>query len=402
MLIQKRKEAEAKARAILDRAEAENRSLDAEEQRQFDQISADMDVLRQRSDSLVKFDADNRSAEEALGRLGHVEHTHSDVDVTAQFRSLANGEVRHINLMPTKAENRRFTEHRALSKGTATAGGNTVPTSFHGQLIEHLIESATLINAGATVLNTDSGENYDVPVTTAHGAAALVAESGTIPQSDPTFAKRTLGAYKYGLLVLVPRELLEDTGVDMEGYLAKSFGRAVGNALGAHLITGTGTGQPAGITTQTTLGVTSGTAVAGAPTFDNLIDLMYSVNPAYRNSPEAGWLIKDSSVGVLRKIKDTAGRYLWENSTVAGVPDLILGKQVFTDPNMPATGLNAKSVAFGDLSSYWVRIVNGIRFERSDEFKFDTDQVAFRCLIRGDGLLIDQSGAVKHFVGAAT
>jgi HK97 family phage major capsid protein len=59
-------------------------------------------------------------------------------------------------------------------------------------------------------------------------------------------------------------------------------------------------------------------------------------------------------------------------------------------------------VAFGDLSTYWVRLVNNVRFERSDDFKFDTDVVAFRCLIRGDGMLVDQSGAVKHFLGAAS
>ena len=95
------------------------------------------------------------------------------------------------------------------------------------------------------------------------------------------------------------------------------------------------------------------------------------------------------------------GAYLWQPSIVAGQPDLLLSKPVLTDPNVAATALAAKSVLFGDLSAYAIRIVNGIRFERSDDFAFNTDQVTFRAIIRGDGLLIDQTGAVKHFIGNA-
>lgn len=407
MLMDQRKSLEAQARAILDRAETEKRDLFGEEQTQLDKISDDMGALRSRSDQLVMFEEDRKAMDVSLRAAGHRGNEHWDGaggdGIAAQLRAVADGGSKHFDLGPASgSESRILTEHRALSKGTATAGGNTVPVTFYGRLLEHLVESSTLIKAGATIFHTTGGENLDVPVTTTHGVAGLVAEAGTIPQSDPVFGKRTLGSFKYGLLIYVPTELLNDTGLDLEGYLARQAGRAVGNAFGAHLVTGTGTGQPLGLMNSTTLGVTGGVGVAGAPTFDNLIDLMYSVTPPYRNSPEAAWLIKDSSVGALRKIKDGQGRYLWEASLTAGVPDTILGHPVLTDPNMAATGVNNKSVAFGDLSAYWVRIVNNIRFERSDDFKFDTDVVSFRCLIRGDGLLMDQSGAVKHYVGAAT
>jgi HK97 family phage major capsid protein len=241
-----------------------------------------------------------------------------------------------------------------------------------------------------------------MPITTSHGTAALVAENGTIAQADPVFGKRTLGAYKYGELILVSNELLTDTAVDLTGYLARMAGRAVGNALGTDLIVGNGTAKPSGIFQTSTLGATSPTGTSGAPNFDTMIDLFYSVIGPYRNSPDAGWLIKDTTAGGLRKLKDSSGRYLWESAVTAGTPDTILAKPVYTDANVAATALNAKSVIFGDLSTYYVRLVNSVRFERSDEFSFNTDQVAFRCLIRGDGLQIDQSGAVKHIVGAAT
>lgn len=401
-LLDSRRRLAEQARALLDSAERENRSLTGEEERQFDKMGADLDSLKHQIDRITKMEADERSLADSMGELGGGRREESGDALIAQFRDLANGQRRSFDLMPSVAERRVLTEHRALTKGTASAGGNSVPTGMIPRLLEHLVETATLVNAGATVLTTNSGENLDIPITLTHGSAALVAEAGTIPQSDPTFGKRTLGSYKYGDLIIVSRELLEDSGVDLEGYLARQAGRAVGNALGAHLVTGTGAAQPTGIVTSATLGATSPTGTVGVPSFDTLMDLYYSVISPYRNSPEAGWLVKDSTVGSLRKLKDTTGRYLWEPSLTPGLPDTIFGKPVWTDPNVAATALNAKSVLFGDLSAYYVRIVNGIRFERSDDFRFDTDQVAFRCLVRADGILADQSGAVKYAVGAAT
>ena len=152
--------------------------------------------------------------------------------------------------------------------------------------------------------------------------------------------------------------------------------------------------------TSTTLGVTGTASLSGAFTADNLIDLYYSVIAPYRNSRSAGWLAKDSTLATARKLKDTTNQYLWAPG-LAGAGDTILGKPVITDPNVAAVALSAKSLAFGDLSAYYVRLAGGIRFERSDDFAFQSDLVTFRCIVRGDGILVDQSGSVKHFVGNA-
>jgi HK97 family phage major capsid protein len=338
--------------------------------------------------------------EESLRSLASAKPAEAD-DENPELRRFIKGEIRSLEVKPTTAE------VRALSKGTATAGGNTVPTSFYGTLWEHLIESATLMGGGATLWTTNGGESLEVPITLTHGAAAAVAEAAAIAGTDPTFSKRTLGAFKYGELVKVSRELLEDTGVDLEGYLARAVGRNIGNAFGAKLITGAGTTEPTGITVSSTLGATSSTGTVGVPTFDNLIDLYYSVIAPYRDLATTKWLMKDSTAGAIRKLRDSSGgagtgQYLWQPAVIAGQPDLLLSKPVLTDPNVAATALNAKSVLFGDLSSYAVRVVNGIKFERSDEFAFNTDEITFRATIRGDGLLIDQTGAVKHLVGAAS
>jgi HK97 family phage major capsid protein len=137
-------------------------------------------------------------------------------------------------------------------------------------------------------------------------------------------------------------------------------------------------------------------------TADNLIDLYYSVIPQYRNSPSCMWMMADTTVAQVRKLKDTQNRYLWEPSLQLGVPDSFLGKPVITDYNVAAVALGAKSVLFGDFSTYFVRFAGGARFERSDEYAFNTDMVTFRALMRADGNLVDRTGSVKYFAGGAS
>lgn len=386
------------AKALLDTAASENRDLSAEEQTSYDAMNAELDTIAQRVLDLEAAEKRQKDAAEAMERmLGPANEQPKGDDKDAALRAFLRGERRSFDLMPDGKVN-----FRDLTKGTATAGGNTVPTSFYDRLVAHLIEVSGVMMSNPTVLNTNSGENIEVPTTTAHSSATIVPEGNAIPESDPAFAKRTLGAYKYGVLIQVSRELLDDTGVDLEGYLAMQAGRALGNAFGAHLVTGTGSSQPTGVITSAPTGVTGGTGVTGAFTGDNLIDLFYSVIAPYRNSSSAGWLMRDATLATARKIKGSDGQYIWQPSLQQGTPDLLLGKPVNTDPNVAASALNAKSVAFGDFSAYFVRTVNGIRFERSDEYAFNSDLVTFRALMRGDGLTVDQTGAIKVFAGGAS
>ncbi|PRB69513.1 phage major capsid protein [Arthrobacter sp. MYb213] len=392
LLMEQRKNVEGQMRALLDSAEKEERMLNAEETVQFDKMSSDMDSLRSRADKLVEAEERNRAAGDALekaGVTGHQEKRGETSDVEVQLRNFLTGKSKDFEAKGSESET------RALSKGTLGAGGATVPTTFYGKLMEHAIEVATMLAGGATTWTTTSGENIEVPVTITHPTGAQVSEGGVIPQSDPVFGKRTLGSYKYGDLIEVPNELLTDTGVDLEGYLARAAGWAIGNALGQKLISGTGTSEPAGIVGSSTLGKTAATLT---PTFDDVIDLFYSVTGPYRNRPAASWLMEDTTAGYLRKLKDANNNYIWQSSVIAGTPDMIEGKPVRTDPYMPVMGASTKPLLFGDLASYVVRLVNGIRFESSEHFAFNRDVVTFRALVRGDGLLMDQSGAVKHLL----
>lgn len=406
-LFEERRNLVEQSRLITDKIDAEKRDMTVEEGIAFDEIDAELisrDLHMAQVLESIKREADIDASYRSLMDKPKAAITAPTGDLRSllanskavEFR--ANGPIGPVSYKRAM----QSAEERALSKGSATAGGNTVETSFYPRLIDHLIEVSGLLMSSPTVLNTDSGEIMEVATTTAHSAAVIVAEAATIGASDPAFAKRVLTAYKYGILLQVSTELLTDTSVDLEGYLAMQLGRALGNGFGAHVITGTGTGQPTGVITSAPTGVTGTTGVAGAFTADNLIDLFFSVIAPYRNSMSCGWLLKDSSLATVRKLKDSNGSYLFTPAAIFGAPDMLLGKPINTDPFVPAVGLSAKSVVFGDFSRYFVRMVNGIRLERSDDFAFANDQVTWRALMRADGITIDQTGAIKVFVGGAS
>jgi HK97 family phage major capsid protein len=396
------------AKGLAERAAEENRNFTAEEQGQWDALNGEIETLDKRIKSALDTETRAKEAEEVFNRLeGQPKDSSKRGQPDQQdteLRKFFRGEgARAIDILPDGP-----VDFRDLSKLTGGAGGDTVPTGFYNRLVAHLIETSAVMQSGATVLNTTSGEVIPVPKTTSHSSGSIVTEGAPIGESDPAFGQVQLGAFKYGTLIQISRELLADAGVDLEGYLAMQAGRALGNAFGAHAITGTGSSQPRGIVTDATVGET-GAAVGGGfgaqstagEGADHLIDLFHSVIAPYRMSQACRWIVNDTTAGAIRKLKTTDGQYIWQPSVVSGTPDTILGKPVLTDPNVAAVGSSAKSVIFGDISQYFVRLAGGVRFERSDDFAFGNDLVTFRALMRADAALVDLTGAVKVFQGAA-
>jgi HK97 family phage major capsid protein len=289
-------------------------------------------------------------------------------------------------------------EIRALAWDTGSSG-SLVPTTLARTLYEYMEASNGIFRAPTTKLNTTSGEQLELPRVGTHGIGTQVSGQGTaLAGTDPVFAKMTLNAYKYGQLVVVANEVVQDSAVDISGFLGRNIGRALGRIIATDLVVGTGTNEPNGIMTAIN---GSGTIATGGslitPTVEKLIDLQYSVNDEYRNSPDAAWLMNDSTAGTLRKLRDgaggTVGAFLWQPSLTQGViggqPDRLLDKAVYTDPNVAAQGSNAKTVAFGDMSAYYVRTVGNPVIESDGSRYFDTDQIGFRGKWRVDGDLID-------------
>lgn len=391
------------AKALADTAADENRAFTAEEQGKWDSLNEELDALDTRIKSALDTEKRNRETDDLFNSIrgGKPESKSPEEnrrdERQNELRQFLRGEKgRYFDVVPKGPIN-----YRTLSKLTAGAGGNTVPTTFYERLIAHMIETSAILSAGATILNTDSGESIQVPKTTSHSTAGIVTETNAITPSDPAFGQITLGAYKYGTLIQVSRELLDDSGVDLEGYLSMQAGRALGNAFGAHAVTGTGVNQPRGVLTDATLGVTGAAAAGGVFTGDNLIDLFYSVIAPYRRSASARWIMNDQAVASARKLKDDNGVYIWQPGLTADAPDTILGKPVLTDPNVPDVAAEAKSVLFGDFSQFFIRLAGGVRFERSDDYAFNTDLVTFRALMRADSALVDLTGAIKYFAGGA-
>jgi HK97 family phage major capsid protein len=392
------------AKGLADSAANENRAFSAEEQGKWDALNEELDKLDVRIKSVLDTEKRAKDADAAFDALagkrpseGRGAEPQQQAELRAWLRG-DSGTPRFLDIRPAGPVN-----YRTLSTSTSGAGGALTPTDFYDQLIAHLIEVSGVMQAGPTVLNTAGGEILQIPKTTGHSTAASAAQATTLPSSDPVFSLATLSSFKYGILLQVARELIDDSGVDLIGYLAMQAGRAIGNKFGADLVTGTGTGQPTGFMTSATIGITgTTTGKGGAAQYSDLVDLEYSVIAPYRQSRSCYWIARDQTIGGFRKILDGQSRPIWEPSMVLGSPDLLLGKPLVADPFMPATATGAQSVAFGDFSQFFVRMVGPVRFERSDDFLFGSDLVAFRCVLRGDGVLVDQTGAIKTYKGPAT
>jgi len=405
----------AEARAIAEKAVDENRKFSAEEQGQYDALNTEIDDLQKRITSYIAQAKRTKEQDEAFAELeGRVpepskdERTRSVGDELRSFLAGEPGSPRHLDVMPTART--VPTSYRDLSKLTDAAGKFTVPTSFYNQLVEHMIEVSGILQAGPTVLNTGSGESLQIPKTLTHTTSpAIVLEAGALLEADPTFGQTTLSAFKYGRLLQVSRELLTDTGVDLEGYLARSIGRALGNAFGEDMVLGAGTTEPRGIALDAGAGVTgpAGTTVTFGNQatvgqgFDLIISLYHSVISPYRSSRSCAFVMNDTTASLVRRIKSTEGVYVWQPSVTVGQPDTILGKPVFIDPFVASPAASAESIFFGDWAAYFVRYAGGIRFERSDDFAFGNDLVSFRAILRADAALVDLTGAIKSFTHSA-
>ena len=389
--IEARQQAWHAAKTLLDAAAAENRDLTGEEEQSYQRMMADIDERSQKIADLQAAEARAAAIDAAVA---------SAPEVRAEVRVSAPETDSDIIRQLAMGERRSFTfERRALNTSDDSA---IVPQSFYDVIQENLLYTGPFPDSNLfTVLNTASGEDIKVPVEATRPVGSAVAEGATIGTSEGTFSNVTLRAHKYGTLVLVSRELIEDSGIDLVPFLGRQLGVALGTAINSALTLGTGTTVPAGIAASAGSGVTGGTAVSGAFTADNLIDLAHSIDTAYAMRPNVAWMMSRGTLGAVRKLKDNQGAYLYSPAATVGSPDTLLGYRIAENPYVASVATSAKSVLFGDMSSYHVRQVGGIDVMRSDEAYFTSDQVAFRALIRIDGAL-GQSGAVKYFQGAAS
>lgn len=270
----------------------------------------------------------------------------------------------------------------ALQVGTDTEGGYLVPDEFEHTLVQGLNEN-TIIRAHAHVITTSSGL-HKIPVVASHGSASWIDEEGAYTESDETFGQVQLDAHKVGTVIKVSEELLNDSAFDLEGYISSEFVRRIGDKEEEAYLTGNGSSKPTGILNATggaEVGVTA--AASAAITADELIDLYFSLKAPYRKN--AIWVLNDTTVKLIRKLKDGNGQYLWQPALREGDVPTLLGRPYFTSAYMPAAEAGAKSIIFGDLSYYWIGDREGITFKRLNELYAGNGQIGFLASKRLDG-----------------
>jgi HK97 family phage major capsid protein len=396
-LVDDRQAAYHAAKAKMDEAAAESRSLSAEEREFVDRTFAELDEKRATIDTLLEAEKREREIAESMRGLEDVARPVEARTVAAEtdadiLRSLLMGERR--------AHTFNF-EKRDLARTTSNA---PVPTSFSDVVIDQARLVGPMLDPSVvTVLNTASGEDLVLPSLASWSTAGFEAEAAAIDESDPAFGKTTLKAYKYAFLVQVSQEFLSDSNIDVIGFLGQQAGNAIGYKVNDVLTAGTGTVEANGIATAAAAGITGGTAIAGtrgtgAFTADDLIDLVYSLDGAARRLPGFGVMANGSSIGAMRKLKTSSGDYVFVPSIQPGTPDSILGYSLIENPAMASVASGARSVLAGHFPSYYVRTVGGIDVARSDDFAFNTGQVTLRFQIRVDGNL-PQTSHVKRFTG---
>ncbi len=449
-LLEQRAKLVAEARKIHEKALAEKRAMTTEEDAAFTKAMADSDLLKKQADAGARFEAID-----AEGR-GNGTPGREDIDpararqngaITDEVRSRAiigwmaeqmgetptDAEVdaaRECNLslrskqltipLMRQADFRRLqiahrsvrgagrdaalrgVEVRDLAAGAGASGGYITPPE---DLVRQL-ETAMLAYGGiyeqAQVIRTANANAMAWPSANDTGnTGEWLAEAGDTgtTSTDPTFGKTTwLGHKVSSKPILASFELLRDSVFDLPSILGGMLGERIGRAKATAFATGNGAGKPLGLTLSTTLGVTaaSGTAI----TADEILDLIYSIDPAYRTNG-CGFLMSDATALKLRKLKDADGQYIWRMGMEAGAPDTLFGYPVHICQEMPAATSGLKSVVFGQLTSYKVREVGAIRLYRLSELYRRYDQDGFIAFHEVDGGLLDAgTHPVKHLIQA--
>ena len=384
------------AKAIVDLCATEDRAMTVDERVTFDRTTEEfsrrstmIEEIKRMAAHEAEVRASQAGHEDEVRPVGQVVKPSNDVET---IRSLARGEIRSAEFGAIQTRD-----------VTTSSTGSPVPTNFFDSVIM-LARAVGPMLAVSTTLNTAGGENLQIPRLSTYSVGTVNAQAATLGESDPAFsAFVTLGAHKYGFLTQISRELLEDSGVDILDLLAMNCGNALGFVVNDKLTVGTDTTEPNGVVTASGSALIGGTGLAttGGFTYENLVSLYYSLDPAARALPGVGFMAKGSSIAAMRVLKDGAGNFVFQPAMSESTPDRVLGVPLYENPAMAAIGASAKSVIAGHFPSYYVRTVGGIRLDRSDDFAFSADLVTFRCTFRVDGDL-PQTSHIKHFVGAAT
>jgi len=266
-------------------------------------------------------------------------------------------------------------------RATLVPSVNTVPVSF----LDRVYSLARLVGPyleTSEVFNRTSGEDLRIPVMTAYATATEKTPGSAIDESEPAYSSLLISMAKQGFVTKLANELITDSGFDIEGNIADQAGNAIGQRVNAIV--------HAAVTAVAGVGGTAGTATSISA--DELIDLQFSVDGAVRALPGTGYMVNTSTLGAIRKLKDSDGRYILD--VVAGGPTTILGMPVFENPAVASIGAGNKAVFFGHWPSVKIS-TTGLDVAVSSDAFFANDITAYRFLYRIGAGVANGSAHIK-------
>lgn len=393
----------ARAQEVRDLVEKHNDAWNAQLQEKYDAGMAEIEDLKaqvKRIEAALEADKDAAGAAAAAGAMA----AKAESKKASRVEELYNKFLRQGDKAITAEEWREI--RATMSTTTGSEGGYTVQTEVARRVVDAL-KAFGGMRAAADVIRTEMGNDMSFP--TSDGTAEvgeLIAQNTTATAADPTFGTVSLVAYKFSSkIVAIPFELLQDSQIDVAAFVEGRLTQRIGRITNQMFTTGTGTAQPRGVVTGATLGKTGTTGQTTTVIFDDLVDLVHSVDPAYRAAPRVRWMMNDASLKVIRKLKDSQNRPVFlpgYDGLGGAMGDSLLGYPVTVNQDVATMAANAKSILFGDFGQYLIRDVMAptlFRFEDSAYAKLG--QVGFLMWHRAGGQLLD-TAAVKYYANSAT
>lgn len=293
-----------------------------------------------------------------------------------------------------------------MSTTTAAEGGYTVPSEIAAMVVDAMKAYGGMRQV-SQVISTAGGNSLNYPTSDGTSEVGeIVAENAAAAGLDLPFNTVAVNPYKYSSKkIALPVELIQDSAIDVIQFVVNRLAQRLGRITNTHYTVGTGSSQPFGVMARAATGKTGTTGQTVSVIYDDLIDLIHSVNSAYRGN--ARFMLRDTSLAILRKMKDTTGRPIWtpgdSESITNGAPATICGYAYTVNDDVAAMAANAKSIAFGDFSQFVIRDVQGsTTMRRFDDSAFALNgQVGFCGWTRTGSNLLD-TGAVKVYVNSAT
>lgn len=294
-------------------------------------------------------------------------------------------------------------EMRAQGTSPDEKGGYTVPTEMLNMVYESMKDYGGLASV-AQILNTENGQPIEWP--TSDGTAEegeLLGENTAASEGDVTFGMKNLGAKKLSSkLIRVPNELMNDSAINIQAFLAGRIGQRLGRGEARYLVQGTGAGtpeQPSGLETSVTATTTA--ASSSEFTWQEVNALIHSIDPAYRRAANFRLGLNDNTLKLMTEMEDLQGRPLWLPAVSGAAPATILNVPYFVDQGIADIGVNNKFMYGGDFNQFVIRRVRYMVLKRLVERYAEFDQTGFLAFHRFDCVLQD-AAAIKALQGAAT